>query len=222
MRQRTVQVGPDPRLVAQILRLAVAAVEPGEGAEQARVSLRRHDGVKLGEAGGIELPVGCAARLDVAGQQRQFELLGDVDPRVLQQRHQIVGGGAQHGILEVDDADAQDPGAIVEPDEVGRMKIPHHPGPWRGRRLLQQPIATSRRIRSRCSALSSAPRSGRVPFEHQPDLDQPRIDIEDGNVVAELRRQRQRFGQRLAMQRRPAYRSRPRSARRSAAADRLR
>ena len=31
------------------------------------------------------------------------------DPRILQQRHQIVGGRAKHGILEVDDPDAQDP-----------------------------------------------------------------------------------------------------------------
>src|SRR6478672_10647660 len=45
VRQRTVQIGPDPGLVVQILRLSVAPVEPGKGAEQARVSLRRHDGV---------------------------------------------------------------------------------------------------------------------------------------------------------------------------------
>src|SRR5205814_4833247 len=47
MRQRAVQAGPDPGLVAQILRLAVPPVEPGEGAEQAGISVRRHDGVKL-------------------------------------------------------------------------------------------------------------------------------------------------------------------------------
>src|SRR5262249_55469417 len=39
MRQRPVEIGPDARLVAQILRLAVAAVEAGKGAEQARIPL---------------------------------------------------------------------------------------------------------------------------------------------------------------------------------------
>ena len=113
MRQRTAQVGPDPGLVAQILRLAVAPVEPGEGAEQAGIPLRRHDGVKLGKAGRVELAIGRAARPDVAGQKRQFDLFGNVDPRVLQQRYQVVGGGAEHGILEVDDSDAQDPCAVI-------------------------------------------------------------------------------------------------------------
>src|SRR5437868_2419112 len=54
VRQRTVQIGPDPGLVAQILRLAVAAVEPGEDAEQLCVSLGGHDRIKPGEAGRIE------------------------------------------------------------------------------------------------------------------------------------------------------------------------
>src|SRR5882724_782482 len=64
--QRTTEIGPDPGLVAQILRLAVAPVEPRKGAEQAGVPLRRHDGVELGKARRIEADVGGAARLDVA------------------------------------------------------------------------------------------------------------------------------------------------------------
>src|SRR3954468_11368429 len=39
MCERTLEVSPDPRLVAQIVRLAIAAVEAGKGAEQARVAL---------------------------------------------------------------------------------------------------------------------------------------------------------------------------------------
>src|SRR3954465_4088830 len=138
MRQRTAQVGPDPGLVAQVLRLAIPPVEPGEGAEQAGIPLRRHDGVKLGKAGRVELAIGRAARLDVAAEQRPLELFGNVDPRVLQQRHQVVGGGAEYGVLEVDDSDAQDASAVAEPDDVGRMEIPHHPGSRRSRRLFQQ------------------------------------------------------------------------------------
>ena len=38
-------------------RLAVAPVEPGKGAEQPRVALRRHDGVQFGETGGVEAVV---------------------------------------------------------------------------------------------------------------------------------------------------------------------
>ena len=90
MRQRTAQIGPDPGLVAKILRLAVAPVEPGKGAEQTCVSLRRHDGVELGETGRIEIGVGRAARADVAGQQCQLELLGDIDPRILQMAMKFV------------------------------------------------------------------------------------------------------------------------------------
>jgi len=43
VRQRALEVGPDPRLVAQILRLAVAAVEPRKGTEQPRVALRGYE-----------------------------------------------------------------------------------------------------------------------------------------------------------------------------------
>src|SRR5712672_1485141 len=86
--QRTVEIGPEPGLMAQILRLAVTPVEPGKGAEQPGISLRRHDGVKRGETGRIERVVGRAPRLDIAHKQRQLELLGDVDPRILRQRYQ--------------------------------------------------------------------------------------------------------------------------------------
>jgi len=43
MCQRTREIGPDSRLVAQILRLAVAAVEPRKGPEQPRVALRGYE-----------------------------------------------------------------------------------------------------------------------------------------------------------------------------------
>src|SRR6476469_7200148 len=98
------------------MRLAVAPVEPCEGPEQAGVSLRRQDGVELGERGGIETGVGRPASLDVAGEQRQFQLLGHVDSRVLQQRHQVIGSRPQYSVLEVDDADTQYADAVAEPD----------------------------------------------------------------------------------------------------------
>src|SRR5205085_10878539 len=102
--QRTAEIGPDPRLMAQILRFAVAPIEPRESPEQARVALCRHDGVKLGEHRSIEGLVGRAPRLDVAREQRKLELLGHIDTGVLEQRHHIVRDRAHHGVLEVDDA----------------------------------------------------------------------------------------------------------------------
>src|SRR3569832_262053 len=68
MGQRARQVSPDPRLMAQILRLAVAPVAPGESAKQPRDSLCRHDRVAFGEGGRIEGVVGGVPRLDVAGE----------------------------------------------------------------------------------------------------------------------------------------------------------
>src|SRR6266699_866725 len=109
--------------MAQILRVAVAPVEPGKGAEQPGISLCRHDGVKRGETGRIERVVGRAPRLDIATQQRQLEVLGYVDPRSLRRRYQVVRRGAQHGVLEGADADFRDTGAFIEPDQVGRMKV---------------------------------------------------------------------------------------------------
>jgi hypothetical protein len=120
------------------MRLAVATVEPGEDAEQFRVPLRRHDGVELGELGRVEAVVGRAPRLDVARQQRELERLRHVEPRILQQRRQIVGGWAQHGILKVDDADFRDAGPLLEPDQIGRMKVAQRPGSRRRRGLAQQ------------------------------------------------------------------------------------
>src|SRR5215470_6872199 len=64
VRQRAVEVGPDPGLVTQILRLAVAPVQPRKGAEQPRVALRRHQGIQRREISGIEGGVGFATRLD--------------------------------------------------------------------------------------------------------------------------------------------------------------
>jgi len=95
--------------MAQILRLAVAPVEPRKGAEQPCVALRRHQRINLGESSRIERIVGRAPCLDVAGQERKFEVFGHVDPRILQQRYQVIGGRSQHGILEVDDADFEVP-----------------------------------------------------------------------------------------------------------------
>ena len=55
MGQGAVEVVPDAGLVLQVMRLAVAAVEPCEGAEQAGVALGRLDGVVRAEFIGVEV-----------------------------------------------------------------------------------------------------------------------------------------------------------------------
>ena len=62
MRQRALQIAPYPRDVSDVLRLAVAAVEPREDAEDFRSALRRKRGVEPDELGRLEIGVDLAAR----------------------------------------------------------------------------------------------------------------------------------------------------------------
>src|SRR3954447_5697875 len=169
--QRTAEIGPDPRLMAQILRLAVAPVEPRKCPEQPRVALRRHDGVKLGERRGIEGLVGRAPRLDVAREQRKLEVLGHIDPRVLEQRHQIVRDRAHHGVLEVDDAYSRNALPFAEPDQIRGMEISKHPGSRSGSGFAQQ-IAPDRDELGSLLGIEPGATIRQVPFEHQPGFDQ--------------------------------------------------
>src|SRR4051794_41732429 len=74
MCERTLEVSPDPRLVAQIVRLAIAAVEAGKRAEQARVGLRRHDCIEIGGDGRGANFVARAARPSVERQQPEVAI----------------------------------------------------------------------------------------------------------------------------------------------------
>ena len=56
--------------------------------------------------------VGFAAR-GVMGEQLQLQIVGHVDAGVLQQRGDVVGGMAEHAVLEVDDADPREPFALA-------------------------------------------------------------------------------------------------------------
>ena len=68
MRQRALQIGPYPRDVTQILRLAVAPVEPREDAEDLGGALRRQRGVGLDEDRRLEIRVGLAPRAARSGR----------------------------------------------------------------------------------------------------------------------------------------------------------
>src|SRR5262245_37302149 len=84
MAERTLQIAPYARHVTQILRLAVAQVEPCEDAENLAGALGRERDVVLDELAVVEGGIGEPARADIAGGQRQFVLLGNVNARVLQ------------------------------------------------------------------------------------------------------------------------------------------
>ena len=115
MRQRALQVIPYARHVAQILRLAVAAVEAGEDAEDFCRALRRQRRIKLGEAGGVEFRIVLEAGADVAAEQRHLQRFRHVDARILEDRGDVIGPGPDHGVLEIEHADAGDVFAVGEP-----------------------------------------------------------------------------------------------------------
>src|SRR6185312_13626115 len=75
MRQRALQIAPHARQVAQVLRLAVAAVEAGEDAEDFRGALRSERRIDAREGGRVELLVGVAARAGVTRQKRDLHHL---------------------------------------------------------------------------------------------------------------------------------------------------
>ena len=70
MRQGAPQIIPHPRHVAQILRLVVAAVEPGENAEDLGGALRGERRIEPGECDRVEIRIDLAPRTDVAAEQR--------------------------------------------------------------------------------------------------------------------------------------------------------
>ena len=127
--------------MTQVLRLAVAAVEPGKDAENLGRPLRRERCVKLGEGGGVEALI-LEARTHVAAEQRHFQRFRDVDARVLQQRGHVVGGRTEQRVLEIKEPDPGDVFALRQPQQIGRMIIAQHPGGGRIDRRLRALAAT--------------------------------------------------------------------------------
>ena len=138
MAERALQIAPYPRHMTQILRLAVAQIEPGENAENLAGALRGERHVDLDELGGIESRIGLPASAHVAAEEGELDLLGHVHARVLQERSEIVGGRSHQRILEVENAEAGDLAAPRQPQQIGRMEVAQHPGRRRIDRRLQQ------------------------------------------------------------------------------------
>ncbi len=102
----------DPRQMGEITGLAVAPVQAREDAEDLRGPLGRKQRVGGGEGPDIEGRVPAAALAGVEAEQPQLELGAGIDPGILQQRRDVVGRVAHHGVLEVDQPDPLQPVAL--------------------------------------------------------------------------------------------------------------
>src|SRR6266568_8896325 len=105
MGERAIQIAVYPRQMTQILRLAVAAVEPREDAQDLGGALRSQRRVELQKFRSLERGIGGLAGADIAAEQRHLQVLGDVDPGILEQRYQVVGRRPEQRVLEIEQAD---------------------------------------------------------------------------------------------------------------------
>src|SRR5260370_28946050 len=105
MRQRTLKVAPYARHVTQILRLAVAPVEPRKNAEDLARALRRQRHVEPDELRAVEIAIGCSPPAQIAAQQSELGRFRHTHAGIPQQRCQIVGRRPDHRILEIQDAE---------------------------------------------------------------------------------------------------------------------
>ena len=153
VREIALEIAPDARHVAQVAGLAVALGEPREDAEDLGVALRAERGVGKGECGTVESgssrgdAVRNSARTVTASRS-----VGDVDAGVLQQRDEVVGRRAEHGILEIDDADARDAVALRQPHQVRRVVVAQHPAARAGPASRSNTAFHSARNSARASA----------------------------------------------------------------------
>src|ERR1700722_16543205 len=98
------QIALDPRQVAQVLGLMIAFVEPSEQAKDLGGALGSHRRIGGGEALGLEGRIGNPPAAHVEGGETHLEILRHIDARILQQRNDIVGWGADHRVLKIDEA----------------------------------------------------------------------------------------------------------------------
>ena len=179
------QIAPYARHVTQILRLAVAPVEPGEDAEDLGGALRRRASRRAARKPAASKSGSASSRAcDVAAEQRDLQRLRHVDARVLQQRGEVVGA----------------PGPSARPgNRAGRRaRCPRARAARAGWASDSRaaPRSAARRARgcsaSRHSAMNSAraasatvtPRSRQIPVEQQLGLDQERVDVVGRQAIA--------------------------------------
>ena len=99
------EVAGDPRDMREIAALAVTFRQPRKNAKDLRVALGAERCVEGTELVARKVLIARASAGTVAIQQPSFKRFGHVEAGVLQQGHEIVGGGADQRVLEVEDAD---------------------------------------------------------------------------------------------------------------------
>ena len=114
MTERALQIRPYPRQVTQVLRLAVAHIQPCKYAEDFARALGGKRHVHLDELGGIKVGIRMPAAAHIAAEKRELDLLRYIDPRILQERSHIVGRGTHHGVLKIQETE---PGGVAAPGQ---------------------------------------------------------------------------------------------------------
>src|SRR5687768_1678217 len=114
----------------QVGWLAIAPQQTDEQANDARMALRAEDR----EGGHERASVAYAGALEVTLDHRRAQLVGDVASRILDQRHQVVGGMARGRVLKVEQAAGLYARPLAQPQQVVLMIIAQHQG---GRRRWQ-------------------------------------------------------------------------------------
>ncbi len=119
MAQRGLEQAPGAGSVREVVRPMVAQGKAHPLAGDTQVPLGGADGV--GGAEGVGVEVGSGG--EVAGDGGVGERWRDVAASVLEKRDQVVGGVADRGALEVEDADAAEAGAIGQPYQVAGEEV---------------------------------------------------------------------------------------------------
>src|SRR5215471_4539731 len=115
MAERALQISPDPGQMPQVMRLAVAHVQPGKNTEDLARALGGKRGVNLDELRAVEIRLPAAASAHIAPEQRELGLFGNVDACILQQRCDIVGGWPHHRVLKIEQTQSSEPTALRQP-----------------------------------------------------------------------------------------------------------
>src|SRR5262249_32332397 len=136
MAERALQIPPDARQMPQVLRLAIAHVEPCENAKNLARALGGERRIDLDELRSVEIGRTTAAAAHISAEQRKLSLFRHVDTRILQQRSDVIGRRAHDRVLEVEKAEPRQLAALRQPEQVWRIEVTQNPGlPRPGPRL---------------------------------------------------------------------------------------
>ena len=134
--------------VLEIARLSGVIGEPGEDPEDLGGALGGENRIGLGEGVRVEARVGRAPACDIVPAKLRLEFRRHRGPRILAERGDVIGGRADHQVLEVDDAEPGDALALGEPERLGE---------WKSRSTQPGSARASRAMMSRQMAMNVVP-----------------------------------------------------------------